>query len=144
MPDSASQERTLEVLKKVERVFAGTDGVAHTGGFQGFSLIAGNGSNYGVVFAGLKPWTYRVPRGRDLQTMLAEVRHKFEEVQEGTIIAFYRPAVDGIGNASGFDLRLEDRAGVGRERMQQFAQELAADGNAQSKLRRVSTPYKAA
>jgi HAE1 family hydrophobic/amphiphilic exporter-1 len=143
MPDSASQERTLGVLKKVESIFAATDGIAHTGGFQGFSVIAGNGSNYGVVFAGLKPWDYRVPRGRDLQTLLSEVRGKFAQIQEGTIIAFYRPAVDGIGNASGFDLRLEDRAGVGRDQMQQFAQEFAADANAQSKLRRVSTPYKA-
>jgi HAE1 family hydrophobic/amphiphilic exporter-1 len=143
MPDSASQERTLDVLKRVEAIFAATDGVAHTGGFQGFSLIAGNGSNYGVTFAGLKPWTYRVPRGRDMQTMLAEVRAKFAQIQEGYIIAFYRPAVDGIGNASGFDLRLEDRGGLGRMQMQQFAQEFAADANAQSKLRRVSTPYRA-
>ena len=143
MPDSASQARTLDVLKKVESIFKATDGVAHTGGFQGFSVIAGNGSNYAVTFAGLKPWTYRVPKGRDLQTLLAEVRQKFAQIQEGYIIAFFRPAVDGIGNASGFDLRLEDRGGVGRQRMQQFAQELVADGNAQSKLRRVSSPYRA-
>ncbi len=143
MPDSASQERTLDVLKKVEQVFLSTDGVAHTGGFQGFSLIAGNGSNYGVVFAGLRPWSYRVPRGRDLQTMLTEVRGKFAEIQEGFILAFNRPAVDGIGNASGFDVRLQDRGGVGRQQMQQFALELVADGNTQSKLRRVATPYRA-
>src|SRR6185436_17264082 len=35
MPDSASQERTLEVIKKVEQIFLSTDGVNHTGGFQG-------------------------------------------------------------------------------------------------------------
>ncbi|MBX3359274.1 MAG: multidrug efflux RND transporter permease subunit [Phycisphaeraceae bacterium] len=144
MPDSASQERTLNVLKRVEQIFGETDGVAHRGGFQGFSLIAGNGSNYGVVFAGLKPWSYRVPRHRDMYTMLAEVRQKFAQIQEGTVIAFYRPAVDGIGNASGFDLRLEDRAGVGRQQMQQFVQEFVNDANTQSKLRRVSSPYKAA
>jgi HAE1 family hydrophobic/amphiphilic exporter-1 len=144
MPDSASQERTLEVLKKVETIFGESDGVNHRGGFQGFSLIAGNGSNYAVCFAGLKPWSYRVPRHLDMQAILTEVRGKFAQIQEGYIIAFYRPAVDGIGNASGFDLRLEDRGGVGRMQMQQFTQELVADGNAQSKLRRVSSPYKAA
>ncbi len=143
MPAGASQSRTLEVIKKVEKAFLETDGVSGTGGFQGFSLIAGNGSNYGVVFAGLKPWTYRVPRGRDYQTMLTELRAKFGQVQEGTIIAFYRPAVDGIGNAAGFDMRLQDRAGVGRERMQQFVQELVTDANAQSKLRSVASPYRA-
>jgi len=53
LPPSASQNRTLEVIKKVEQIFLTTDGVNSTGGFQGFSLIAGNGPNYGVVFAGL-------------------------------------------------------------------------------------------
>ncbi len=144
MPDSASQDRTLGVIKEVERIFQSTDGVAHIGSFQGFSLIAGNGSNYGVAFAGLKPWTYRVPSGRDLQTMLAEVRGRFAGIQEGLVLAFYLPAVEGVGNAAGFDLRIEDRGGVGRERMQQFVHELAADGNAQSKLRSVASPYRAA
>jgi hydrophobic/amphiphilic exporter-1 (mainly G- bacteria), HAE1 family len=144
MPDSASQERTLDVIKQVESILQSTDGVEHLGGFQGFSLIAGNGSNYGVVFAGLKPWSYRVPKKRDLQTMLAEVRGKFARIQEGIVIAFYLPAVEGIGNASGFDLRLEDRAGVGRMQLQQFVQELVADANSQSKLRNVSSPYRAA
>ena len=143
MPDSASQERTLAVIQEVERIFASTDDVAHTVSVQGFSIIAGNGSNYGLVFAALKPWSYRVPRGRDLQTMLAEVRGRFSKIQEGTIITFYRPAVDGIGNAAGFDLRIEDRGSVGRQQMQQFVQELVADGSAQSRLRRVASAYRA-
>ncbi|MEZ6243335.1 MAG: multidrug efflux RND transporter permease subunit [Phycisphaerales bacterium] len=143
MPDSASQERTLGVIRQVEQILLSTDGVDHTGAFQGFSLIAGNGSNYGVVFAGLKPWSYRVPKGLDLQTMIAEVRAKYAKVQEGYLIAFGRPAIDGVGNASGFDLRLEDRGGVGRERMQQFVRELTADANAQSKLRNVASAYHA-
>ncbi|MDB5293195.1 MAG: multidrug efflux transporter permease subunit [Phycisphaerales bacterium] len=144
MPDSASQERTLAVIKQVEDIYKSTDGVEHVGALQGFSLIAGNGSNYGVAFAGLKPWTYRVPQGRDLQTMLAEVRGKFAQIHEGVVIAFYLPAVEGIGNAAGFDLRIEDRGGLGRERMQQFVQELTTDGNAQTKLRGVSSAYRAA
>ncbi len=144
MPDSASQERTLAVIEEVERIYKSTDGVDHIGAFQGFSLIAGNGSNYGVAFAGLKPWSYRVPKGRDLQTMLAEVRQRFAQIQEGFVLAFYLPAVEGVGNAAGFDLRIEDRGGVGREPMQQFVQELVADGNAQTKLRNVSSAYRAA
>jgi HAE1 family hydrophobic/amphiphilic exporter-1 len=144
LPDAASQERTLAVIKQVESILLSTDGVAHCGGFQGFSLIAGNGSNYGVLFAGLKPWSYRVPRGRSLETMLGEVRGRFSKIQEALILAFNRPAVDGIGNASGFDLRIEDRGAVGRAQMQQFVQELVADGNGQSKLKSVASAYRAA
>ena len=144
MPDSASQDRTLDVIKKIEQIVNSTDGIAHTGAFQGFSLIAGNGSNYGVVFAGLKPWSYRVPKGEDMNTLLTKVRGQFAEIQEGFVLAFYLPAVEGVGNAAGFDLRIEDRGGVGRDQMQQFVQELSADGNAQTKLRGVASPYRAA
>src|SRR6185503_19957503 len=144
MPVAASQSRTLEVIKRVESAFLACDGVNACASFQGFSLIAGNGSNYGVVFAGLKPWSYRVPRGRDFQKMLGELRATFSKIQEGIVIAFYRPAVDGVGNAAGFDLRLQDRGGVGRDQMQQFVQELVADGNAQTKLRNIASPYRAA
>ncbi len=143
MPASASQDRTLDVLKRVEQIFLETDGVNSTGAFQGFSLIAGNGSNYGVAFAGLKPWSYRVPKHRDFQTMLSEVRARFSEIQEGVVIAFYLPAVEGVGNAAGFDLRLQDRGGVGRDRLQQIVQEVVTDGNAQSKLRNVASPFRA-
>ncbi|MBK7406266.1 MAG: multidrug efflux RND transporter permease subunit [Phycisphaerales bacterium] len=144
MPDSASQARTLAVIKQVEQILLSTEGVDHVGAFQGFSLIAGNGSNYGVLFSGLRPWSERVPKGRDLQTMLAELRAKYAGIQDGFLIAFSLPAIEGIGNASGFDLRLEDRGGVGRERMQQFVQELGADANSQSKLRGVASSYRAA
>jgi HAE1 family hydrophobic/amphiphilic exporter-1 len=144
MPVSASQNRTLEVIKRVESAFLASDGVNGVASFQGFSLIAGNGSNYGVVFAGLKPWSYRVPRGRDYQKMLGELRATFSKIQEGIVIAFYRPAVDGVGNAAGFDLRLQDRGAIGRERLQQFVQEFVADGGAQTKLRNVASPYRAA
>jgi HAE1 family hydrophobic/amphiphilic exporter-1 len=143
LPVSASQNRTLDVIRRVESEFLATDGVAGVGSFQGFSLIAGNGSNYGVVFAGLKPWSYRVPLGRDYQKMLGELRAKFSKIQEAIVIAFYRPAVDGVGNAAGFDLRLQDRNGIGRERLQQFVQEFVADASAQTKLRNVSSPYRA-
>jgi HAE1 family hydrophobic/amphiphilic exporter-1 len=144
MPVSASQNRTLEVIKRVESAFLASDGVNGVASFQGFSLIAGNGSNYGVVFAGLKPWSYRVPRGRDYQKMLGELRANFSKIQEGIVIAFYRPAVDGVGNAAGFDLRLQDRGAIGREQLQQFVQEFVADGSAQTKLRNVASPYRAA
>jgi HAE1 family hydrophobic/amphiphilic exporter-1 len=144
MPDSASQDRTLAVIKQVEQILQDTDGVNHVGAFQGFSLIAGNGSNYGVAFAGLKPWSYRVPKGQDLQTLLRQVRAKFAQIQEGIIIAFYLPAVEGVGNAAGFDLRLQDRGNVGRVQMQQFVQEMVNDANSQTKLRNVSSAYRAA
>jgi HAE1 family hydrophobic/amphiphilic exporter-1 len=144
MPDSSSQERTVTAVKQVEEIIGKTDGVRNFISLPGFSLINNNGSNYALFFIGLEDWEQRVPKGRDLATMMNEVRQKTSQIPDGLCIVFSLPAVDGVGSASGFDLRLQDRAGIGRPAMGELVQELVADGNAQSKLRGVNSAYRAA
>ncbi len=144
MPDSSSQERTVAAAEKVERILAETDGVRNFISLPGFSLINNNGSNYALFFIGLEDWEERVPKGRDLATMMSEVRQKTSQIPDGLCIVFSLPAIDGVGNASGFDLRLQDRAGIGRQAMGELVQGLVVDGNAQSKLRGVNSAYRAA
>jgi len=144
MPDSASQERTLAAVAKVEKILSETDGVSNYNALPGFSFINNNGSNYAMFFCGLEDWDVRLPKGRDLDTIMAEVRRRTAEIPDALCIVFSLPAVDGVGNASGFDLRLQDRSGVGREAMGELVQGLVADGNAQSKLRGVNSAYRAA
>lgn len=144
MPDSASQERTVAAVKKVEAILAETEGINNYISLPGFSLVNNNGSNFALFFIGLKDWDERLPLGRDLATMMAEVRQKTAEIPDGLCIVFSLPAVDGVGSASGFDLRLQDRSGVGRAAMGEIIQGLVADGNAQSKLRGVNSAYRAA
>ncbi|HUL62019.1 MAG TPA: efflux RND transporter permease subunit, partial [Methanocella sp.] len=144
MPDSSSQERTVAAVEKVEKILAETEGVRNYVALPGFSIINNNGSNYALFFIGLEDWEVRLPKGRDLATMTAEVRQKASMIPDGLCIVFSLPAVDGVGSASGFDLRLQDRAGIGRQAMGELVQGLVVDGNAQSKLRGVNSAYRAA
>ena len=115
MPDSSSQERTVAAVEKVEAILAETEGVRNFIALPGFSIINNNGSNYALFFIGLEDWKQRVPRGRDLATMMGEVRQKASGISDGLCIVFSLPAVDGVGSASGFDLRLQDRANKGAD-----------------------------
>jgi HAE1 family hydrophobic/amphiphilic exporter-1 len=144
MPDSSSQERTVAAVEKVEKILSETEGVRNYTSLPGFSLINNNGSNYALFFIGLEDWDQRLPKGRDLATIMTELRQKTAQIPDGLCIVFSLPAVDGVGNASGFDLRLQDRAGIGRPAMGELIQTLVADGNAQSKLRGVNSAYRAA
>jgi HAE1 family hydrophobic/amphiphilic exporter-1 len=143
MPDSASQERTLGAVKKVEAILSDVRGIRNYTVLPGFSLINQNGSNYAVFFAGLEDWSVRLPEGRDLQTIMADIRAKTASVQDGIVIVYSLPAVDGVGNATGFDMRVQDRAGIGRLAMQEIVQTLVANGNAQSKLTGVNSAFRA-
>ena len=144
MPDAASQERTLAAVEQIEKILSETEGVRNYTSLPGFSMINNNGSNYALFFIGLEDWSERLPRGRDLATIMAELREKTARVPDGLAIVFSLPAVDGVGSASGFDLRLQDRAGLGRVAMGEVVQGLVADGNAQTKLQGVNSAFRPA
>jgi len=142
MPDAASQERTLAAVKKVEKILDETEGVRNYSALPGFSMINNNGSNYALFFIGLEDWDVRLPKGRDLNTITTELRRRTAEIPDGLFIVFSLPAVDGVGSASGFDLRIQDRAGLGRPAMGEVIQSMVADGNAQSKLTGVNSAFR--
>jgi HAE1 family hydrophobic/amphiphilic exporter-1 len=144
MPDSSSQERTVACVEKVEKVLSETVGVANYVSLPGFSMINNNGSNYSLFFVGLEDWEKRLPKGADLNAIMSDVRKKTAEIPDALVIVFSLPAVDGVGSASGFDLRIQDRAGIGRPAMGEMLAGMIADGNAQSKLRGVNSAYRAA
>ncbi|MBX3356106.1 MAG: efflux RND transporter permease subunit [Phycisphaeraceae bacterium] len=144
LPDSASQERTLAAVKKVEEIVARTEGVRNFSTLPGFSLINNNGSNYALVFIGLDDFEERAKTGRSLDVILRELAAETAKIPDAIIPVFSLPAVDGVGNASGFDLRLQDRGGLGREAMGEVVQRFVVDGNAQSKLRGVNSAFRPA
>ncbi len=144
MPDASSQERTLAAVQQVEKILEKTEGVRNFSALPGFSMINNNGSNYALFFIGLEDWDERLPKGRDLNTIMRELRMKTAAIPDGLCIVYSLPAVDGVGNASGFDLRLQDRGGVGREAMGELVQNLVAQGNQTPTLTGVNSGYRPA
>ncbi len=143
LPDSASQERTLAAVKKVEEIVARTPGVRNYSVIPGYSMINNNGSNYALVFCGLEDFEERAKTGRTLDAILRDFKRETAPIPDALCIVFSLPAVDGVGNASGFDLRIQDREGLGRNALGEVVQRMVADGNAQSKLQGVNSAFRA-
>jgi HAE1 family hydrophobic/amphiphilic exporter-1 len=145
LPDAASQHRTLDAVKRLEIILNDIEGLDTYTTLPGFSMINGNGSNFATMFAGLKDWDERLPLGRDIDTIMADIRTRAAaEIDAGYTIVFSLPAIDGVGNASGFDLRLRDTKGMGRVAMESVVSSFIADGNAQSKIESMSSGFRAA
>jgi HAE1 family hydrophobic/amphiphilic exporter-1 len=144
LPDGASQDRTREVVRRVGEILNATKGVSATTEIGGFSSIYNtNASNYGTVFAALEPWEEREHTGRQLPVILGELRQEFAKIQEAMVFAFILPPVDGLGNASGFEMKVENRAGTDYPMIQAVADDVVQAANAQSKLRSVGTSFRA-
>ena len=59
MPPGTSQERTLEVLEKVDQIIQSTPGVKYSMKIAGYSFLAGQGATYGTFLVKLKDWEER-------------------------------------------------------------------------------------
>jgi multidrug efflux pump len=83
---------------------------------NGFNF-AGRGQSSGLAFIMLKPWGERTKDGTDVFALAKRAQDKFHtpEFNSSLMFAFVPPAVMELGTATGFDIYLQDRAGVGRE-----------------------------
>jgi multidrug efflux pump len=132
LPDSASLERTTEVMAKVDKIARGTPGVAHMLGNPGRSFVLNAiGSNLGTAFVTLEPFEKRGSKlGAD--AIAAELRRRFKaEIPEARLNVFGPPAVDGLGNAGGFKLMVEAIGDVNYDALQKQSDNLAYKANQQ-------------
>ncbi|ASJ25020.1 efflux RND transporter permease subunit [Laribacter hongkongensis] len=125
LPAGATQERTMEVVKQVEKHFLEneTDSVASIFSVAGFSF-AGNGQNMALGFVGLKDWKERKAADRKVQAVAGRAMGAFAGIKDAMAFAFAPPAVVELGNATGFDLQLQDRAGLGHDALMQARNQL--------------------
>jgi multidrug efflux pump len=118
LPTGATQESTVEVLKKIEHHFLveQKDAVKSMFAIAGFSF-AGRGQNTGLAFINLRDWEERNRPDLRVSAIAGKAMRAFSQIKEAMIYAFVPPAVIELGNASGFDFELQDRAGLGHEKL---------------------------
>ncbi len=124
LPAGASLERTNEVMKRANEIILATPGFAYTSGFAGRSgATFTNASNAAAMFCVLDDFDVRAQKGQTVQSLAAVLRQRLGAIQEAQALVFVPPPVRGIGSASGFSLRLQDRGGLGSEAFSRAANE---------------------
>ena len=144
LPDAASRERTLAVSQRVDAILASTPGVQSFITIDGFSLIS-NAANPNVAshIIVLDPWDERTSPGLSQDAVIGSLQRQFASIQEGFVFAFAVPPVPGVGIATGFDMQVQDRGGLGVETLAVAAADLAQAANAQAGLSRVNSGFRA-
>jgi len=145
LPDAASLERTRAVTAKVGEILKKTPGVRGWFMIGGQSLLdAATASNAATYYLDFEPFEERTGRPeKSLEAIVGHVMKETQSIHEAMVFAFPPPAIMGLGTAGGFELRLEDRGDTGLAGMQQVADEMVRDGNAQSGLAQLQTPFRA-
>lgn len=118
LPTGSTQEQTLKVIEKMQKHFLENEkeAVESFFGIAGFSF-AGRGQNAGLAFVKLKDWKLRNRPDLRVKAVAGRAMGAFSTYRNALAFAFPPPAVIELGTANGFDLKLQDRAGVGHERL---------------------------
>lgn len=141
LPEGASQDRTIDVLKQVFDIVSVHPAVQNVLGVSGHSMIGGNGSNFGMMIAGLKPYEVRRDTSMQVQAILAKVQPQLNQIQGALIRAFNMPAIPGIGMANGFDYRLQNGQGETPQKMEQVMSKLLGAANQDPSLSMVYSTF---
>ncbi len=116
LPAGATQERTLEVLTQVEKYYLAQKEVEHVIGVAGFSFF-GRGQNAAIAFVRLKDWDQRPSSDSSSVSMVGKANMTFFRIKQAMIFAVNPPPIPELAAVGGFDFRLQDRGGVGREKL---------------------------
>lgn len=118
LPTGATQEQTLEVLGQVRKHFQEDekDAVDSVFTVAGFSF-AGRGQNMGLAFIKMKDWSERTDPNLSVDAVVARSYPAFAPIKGAQIFTINIPAIQGLGNASGFDAYLMDNANLGHEKL---------------------------
>jgi multidrug efflux pump len=116
LPAGATRERTLEVLDTVERHYLAQKEVAHVIGVAGFSFF-GRGQNAAIAFIRLKSWDERPDKENEADSVVQRANMAFFRIKQAMIFAINVPPIPELAAVGGFDFRLQDRGGLGRDKL---------------------------
>ncbi len=115
-PANSTIERTRETAQEIENFFLEDEQDTVEGLFTvvGFSF-AGRGQNQGLAFIRLKDWSVREEPGMDAASIVGRAMGFFSTIKDAQAFPIMPPSISGLGNATGFNLQIVDRNGVGHE-----------------------------
>lgn len=116
LPTGSTTERTLETVKQIENYYLENeqDSVRAVFTVTGFSF-AGQGQNMALGFVNLHHWDKRTEDSQHVQAIAGRAMGAFSQLRDAMAFAFSPPAVTELGTSTGFNVYLQDRAGLGHD-----------------------------
>jgi multidrug efflux pump len=133
-PVSSTLQQTVEKIKLVEDFYLDQTDGAVEGIFTaaGFSF-SGSSQNVGIAFIKMKEWSER-GESQSVFNISEQASKALSSVKDAMIIPIVPPAVTALGNSSGFEFQLVDRAGLGQDALNDAMQQLINEANQSNML----------
>lgn len=138
-PPGATLERSEKALNQIQAALLPMDEIETISTLAGYSLMTETeDASYGMGMINLKPWNERDKTAAELLEVYAE---RTAHIKDAEILYFLPPTVPGFGNASGFELRLQDRTAASFQETARVANMLVDSLNRDPRLQGVTSGF---
>jgi len=142
LPQGASVNRTLEVVKQLETIIGADPAVAHVLTVPGYSILDGTvQSNSAFVVGRLKPFAERTTPDLKVDAVIARIARETAPIAAARVIPFNLPPIIGLGTAGGFEYQLQDLQGRSPEELAAVMRALVLAANQDPALQRVFSTW---
>jgi HAE1 family hydrophobic/amphiphilic exporter-1 len=139
LPAGATVERTQQVLQDISDMSSKNEDVESVSTLAGYSLLNESaGASFGMAMISLKPWD---ERSRSVDDIIREFSQNGSTFYDAEIQFFPPPAIPGFGNASGFELRLQDRTNTSFMNTMKVTRELVDKLNQRPEIENAFTNF---
>ncbi|MEI5679926.1 multidrug efflux RND transporter permease subunit [Mesorhizobium sp. CGMCC 1.15528] len=140
LPPAASLARTSEVMSTVSDNVMKNPAVENVLAFSGYDLLAGSQSpSAGAAFIKLKDWSERKAPELDARVLPGAVMGMNAGIQDGMVLAFNPPPIQGLSTTGGFELYVQDRTGAGAQALMNATQQIVTAAAEHPELANVRT-----
>ena len=108
LPSDATAERTRAVVDQFQAHLDTRPAISDSMSVIGYGF-GGSGPNAALIYSNMVDWKDR--HGATAQDEIAAATEAMADVTDGTVMTLNPPAIEELGNSSGFALRLQARAG---------------------------------
>jgi HAE1 family hydrophobic/amphiphilic exporter-1 len=115
LPDGASAERTQITLRQAAHIAEQQPGVAQVIAISGISILDNSATlaNAGLAYVIFKPWSERGrAKDQDIRSIMLGIQDHLADLNDGMGFVLVPPPIQGVGNAGGFTMQLEQRDGT--------------------------------
>ncbi|QJW99457.1 efflux RND transporter permease subunit [Frigoriglobus tundricola] len=126
LPDGASLDRTRDVAERINKVcarFRDKGALENWFVLGGTSLLDGTAApNGATAFVTWTDWSLRTTPEMQQQALVQALQMEFFGIQDAFIFVIVPPSIQGLGFSGGFEMKIEDREGVGLAVLQERTQ----------------------
>ena len=138
LPVGSTLEQTQAVMDQTQGYLLTQEkeAIESVGAITGVSF-AGRGQNMGMMFIKMKDWVLRKRADLKAPAVAGRAIRALSGIRGAFVLAFPPPAVVELGTATGFDLMLQDRGGLGHQELTEIEYQLLGMAASDPRLARV-------